>query len=251
MVIAVPTGIKVFSWLATIYGGKIHFTSAMMFALGFLSMFVIGGITGVMLAAIPFDIQVHDTYFVVSHFHFVLFGGSVFAIYAGVYHWWPKITGRMLDERMGRIHFALTYFGFLFTFFPMHLLGMQGMPRRVAEYAPYFQTMNIIISIAGFVLGVSTFLLIYNMIWSLSRGKVAGSNPWRALTLEWMTTSPPPPYNFIGDPIPFEDPYGYGTEAAAEYLKAMEERVVAPMLNPALRKRSDAQIAAPNPTGGD
>ncbi|MBC8171750.1 MAG: cytochrome c oxidase subunit I [Anaerolineae bacterium] len=247
MIIAVPTGIKVFSWLATIYGGKIHFTSAMMFALGFLSMFVIGGITGVMLAAIPFDIQVHDTYFVVSHFHFVLFGGSVFAIYAGLYHWWPKISGRMLDERMGRIHFALTYLGFLGTFFPMHIAGMQGMPRRVAEYAPEFQTMNIIISLSGFILGVSTFLLIYNMIWSLYRGKVAGSNPWRALTMEWTTTSPPPPYNFIGDPIPFDDPYGYGTEAAAEYIKAMEERVVAPMLNPALRKRSGTQLPAANP----
>lgn len=247
MIIAVPTGIKVFSWLGTIYGGKIHFTSAMLFSLGFLSMFVIGGITGVMLAAIPFDVQVHDTYFVVSHFHFVLFGGSVFAIYSGLYHWWPKISGRMMDERLGRIHFVFTYIGFFGTFFPMHLAGMQGMPRRVAEYAPEFQTLNIIISISGFILGISTFIVIYNMIWSLYNGKIAGSNPWRALTLEWTTTSPPPPYNFIGDPIPYDDPYGYGTEASAEYIRLMEERVVAPMLNPALRKRSDAQL----PAGGE
>jgi cytochrome c oxidase subunit 1 len=251
MIIAVPTGIKVFSWLGTLYGGKIHFRSAMLFALGFLSLFVIGGITGVMLASIPFDIHVHDTYFVVSHFHFVLYGGTVFGIYAGLYHWWPKITGRMLDERMGQIHFVLTYIGFLGTFFPMHLLGMQGMPRRVAEYAPEFQTMNIIVSLSGFVLGISTFILIYNMVWSLYRGKVATSNPWKALTLEWMTTSPPPPYNFIGDPIPFEDPYGYGTEASAAYLKAMEERYVAPMANPALRRRIEAQLPAPKPSAGD
>lgn len=251
MIIAVPTGIKVFSWLGTIYGGKIHFRSAMLFGLGFLSLFVIGGITGVMLASVPFDIHAHDTYFVVSHFHFVLYGGTVFGIYAGLYHWWPKITGRMLDERMGRIHFALTYIGFFGTFFPQHIVGMQGMPRRVAEYAPYYQGMNIIISLSGFVLGISTFVLLYNMVWSLYRGQIATSNPWKALTLEWMTTSPPPPYNFIGDPIPFEDPYGYGTEASTAYLKAMEERYVAPMSNPALRKRIDTQLPAPKPSAGD
>jgi cytochrome c oxidase subunit I len=251
MIIAVPTGIKVFSWLGTIYGGKIHFRSAMLFGLGFLSLFVIGGITGVMLASVPFDIHAHDTYFVVSHFHFVLYGGTVFGIYAGIYHWWPKVTGRMLDERMGRIHFALTYLGFFGTFFPQHLVGLQGMPRRVAEYAPYYQPLNVIISISGFVLGISTFVILYNMVWSLYRGQVATSNPWKALTLEWMTTSPPPAYNFIGDPIPFEDPYGYGTEAASAYIKAMEERYVAPMANPALRKRIENQLPAPNPSAGD
>lgn len=224
MIIAVPTGIKIFSWLGTIWGGKIHFTSSMLFGLGFLSMFVIGGITGVMLAAVPVDIQMHDTYFVVSHFHFVLYGGSVLGIYAGIYHWYPKITGRMLNEPMGKVHFILTYFGFLGTFFPMHILGMQGMPRRVAEYDPQFQDLNVIVSISAFVLGVSTFLLLYNMVVSLYNGKEAGANPWRALTLEWQTTSPPPAYNFVGDPIPFEDPYGYGTEASKAYLDAMEAR---------------------------
>lgn len=224
MIIAVPTGIKIFSWLGTIWGGKIHFTSSMLFGLGFLSMFVIGGITGVMLAAVPVDIQMHDTYFVVSHFHFVLYGGSVLGIYAGIYHWYPKITGRMLNEKMGKVHFFLTYFGFLGTFFPMHILGMQGMPRRVAEYDPQFQDLNVIVSISAFVLGISTFLLLYNMVVSLYNGKVAGANPWRALTLEWQTTSPPPAYNFVGDPIPFEDPYGYGTEASKAYLDAMESR---------------------------
>lgn len=224
MIIAVPTGIKVFSWLGTIFGGKIHLTSAMLFALGFLSMFVIGGISGVMLGAIPFDIHVHDTYFVVSHLHFVLYGGSVFGIYAGIYHWFPKITGRMLDEKLGVLHFVLTYIGFFFTFFPQHIVGILGMPRRVAEYAPEFQTLNIIISIASFIMGVSTFVLVYNVFRSLRNGKKAGANPWRALTLEWATSSPPPTTNFVGDPVPFKNPYGYGTRAAWEYLEAQEGR---------------------------
>lgn len=222
MIIAVPTGIKMFSWLGTIWGGKIRFTSAMLFGLGFMSMFVIGGITGVMLAALPFDIHVHDTYFVVSHFHFVLFGGSVFAIYAALYHWFPKVTGRMMNERLGQIHFALTYFGFLFTFFPMHIVGMLGMPRRVAVYDPAFTGWNQFISFAAFVLGISTFIVVYNIVRSYTHGPVAGANPWRALTLEWATTSPPPATNFIDDPIPFEDPYGYGTEAATAYLDAVD-----------------------------
>ena len=222
MIIAVPTGIKMFSWLGTIWGGKIRFTSAMLFSLGFMSMFVIGGITGVMLAALPFDIHVHDTYFVVSHFHFVLFGGSVFAIYSALYHWFPKISGRMMNERLGKLHFVLTYFGFLFTFFPMHIVGMLGMPRRVAVYDPAFTDFNRLISFSAFVLGFSTFIVIYNIIQSYFRGPVAGANPWRALTLEWATTSPPPPTNFEEDPIPFEDPYGYGTGAASAYLDALD-----------------------------
>jgi cytochrome c oxidase subunit 1 len=222
MIIAVPTGIKVFSWLGTIFMGKIHFTSPMLFGLGFLSMFVIGGITGVMLASVPYNIQVHDTYFVVSHLHFVLYGGSVFGIYAGVYHWFPKITGRMLDERLGRIHFILTYVSFFFTFFPMHVAGMQGMPRRVAEYAPEFQGVNALVSFASFVLGISTFVIIWNIIVSLRAGRQAGANPWRALTLEWATSSPPPAHNFVGDPVPYRNPYGYGSPSAAAYLDALE-----------------------------
>lgn len=241
MIIAVPTGIKMFSWLGTIWGGRIHFTSAMLFALGFMSMFVIGGITGVMLAALPFDIHVHDTYFVVSHFHFVLFGGSVFAIYSALYHWFPKITGRMMNERLGKLHFVLTYFGFLFTFFPMHIVGMLGMPRRVAVYDPAFTDFNRLISLSAFVLGISTFIVIYNIIQSYFHGPVAGANPWRALTLEWATTSPPPPANFEEDPIPFEDPYGYGTEAAAAYLDALE---IAFDSSPNRTRR-------PAPSGGD
>lgn len=228
MIIAVPTGIKIFSWLGTLWGGKIHFRASMLFALGFLSMFVIGGINGVMLAAVPFDIHVTDTYFVVSHLHFVLYGGSVFAIYAGVYHWFPKMTGRMMNERWGKIHFWITYFSFFFTFFPMNMLGMLGMPRRVAIYAPEYQTMNQIVSFASFVLGVSTFIIIVNALWSMFNGPRAGANPWRALTLEWATTSPPPAHNFIGDPVPFKNPYGYGTKAAHAYIEAIDKQFGAP-----------------------
>ncbi|MFW5692224.1 MAG: cytochrome c oxidase subunit I [Chloroflexota bacterium] len=250
MIIAVPTGIKIFGWLGTIWGGKIRFTSAMLFSLGFLSMFVIGGISGVMLASVPVDIHMHDTYFVVSHFHFVLFGGSVFAIYSGIYHWWPKISGRMLDERLGRIHFALTYIGFFFTFFPQHILGIQGMPRRVAVYDPQFVELNVLVSLASFVLGISTFVLLYNMAVSTVRGKVAGANPWRALTLEWQTTSPPPPYNFVGDPIPYEDPYGYGTAAANAYLDAMAGRFgPPPKLSPKPEPDKPTAPASPEPAG--
>jgi cytochrome c oxidase subunit 1 len=208
----------------------------MLFGLGFLSMFVIGGISGVMLGSVPFDIHVHDTYFVVSHLHFVLFGGSVFAIYGGIYHWFPKITGKLLNERLGIIHFWLTYIGFFFTFFPMHLLGMAGMPRRVAVYAPEFQSMNVVVSLAAFLLGISTFVLVYNIFRALAVGRHAGANPWRALTLEWATTSPPPAHNFIGDPVPFKNPYGYGTQAAFAYLEAIDKQFGAPEEPPATRE---------------
>ncbi|MBK8135098.1 MAG: cytochrome c oxidase subunit I [Chloroflexi bacterium] len=249
-VIAIPTGIKIFGWIGTLWGGKLRLNAALLFAIGFLSQFVIGGITGMMLGSIPVDIHLHDTYFVVSHFHFVLFGGSVFAIYAGIYHWWPKITGRMMNNRVGVIHFIITYISFFFTFFPMHLAGMQGMPRRVAEYAPEFQSVNVLIGISAFVLGFSTLIALGNMIWAIYYGKVAGPNPWRALTLEWQTSSPPPSYNFKGNPIPYEDPYGYGTEAANAYLDAMAERLT-PAAQLKSGKAGGPSLPSPEPVVGD
>jgi cytochrome c oxidase subunit 1 len=220
MIIAVPTGIKIFSWLATIWGGKLRLNSAMLFAMAFVSMFVIGGISGVMLAAVPFDIHVHDTYFVVAHLHYVLFGGSVFGLYAGTYHWFPKMTGRMVNETLGKLHFILTFIGFNLAFLPMHKLGLEGMNRRIAEYDPRFTTLNLVCTIGTYTLAVSIFPFLINVCWSIFKGKKAPSNPWNGLTFEWLTTSPPPPENFEVDPILTILPYEYGTEEAKEMINA-------------------------------
>ena len=214
LLIAVPTGIKVFSWLATMWEGKLHFETPMLFALGFLSMFVIGGLSGIFLGAVPIDIHVSDTYFVVAHIHYVLFGGSLFTIFAGVYYWFPKMTGRMYNERLGRLHFWLTFVGFNLTFFPMHVIGVQGMPRRVADYADKFADWNFFISVASFMLGASTIVFFANMINSWARGPRAPGNPWRALTLEWQVSSPPPIFNFDEIPQVVGSPYEYGVPGA-------------------------------------
>jgi cytochrome c oxidase subunit I len=214
LLIAVPTGIKVFSWLATLWEGKLHFTTPMLFALGFVSMFVIGGLSGIYLGAVPIDIHTSDTYFVVAHIHYVLLGGSLFTIMAGIYYWFPKMTGRMYDERLGKLHFWTTFIGFNLTFFPMHIIGVQGMPRRVADYAPEFANWNFFISVASFALGASFMVFIYNMIVSWARGPAAPGNPWRALTLEWQVSSPPPVFNFDEIPQVVGNPYEYGVPGA-------------------------------------
>jgi cytochrome c oxidase subunit 1 len=190
----------------------------MLFALGFISMFLIGGITGIFLAAIPFDIHVHDTYFVVGHLHFVLFGGSVSAIYAGVYYWFPKITGKRYDEPLGRVHFWMTFVGTNLSYLPMFLAGILGMPRRVADYAPEFTALNQWASLGALILGLSTIPFLYNMIVSWAKGTSASPNPWRALTLEWQTTSPPPDHNFEARPVLTHGPYDYGTDQGARAL---------------------------------
>ncbi|MDX2230854.1 MAG: cytochrome c oxidase subunit I [Leptolyngbyaceae cyanobacterium bins.349] len=220
MIIAVPTGIKVFSWLATIWGGKLRLNSAMLFAMGFISMFVIGGISGVMVASVPFDIHVHDTYFIVAHLHYVLFGGSVFGLYAGIYHWFPKMSGRMMNETLGKVHFVMTLIGFNLCFLPMHKLGLEGMNRRIAEYDPKFAALNLVCTIGSYILAVSTFPFIFNALWSIFKGERAPSNPWGGLTFEWQTTSPPPHENFAVDPVLLIAPYEYGTEEAKEIIKA-------------------------------
>ncbi len=228
MVIAVPTGIKVFSWLATIWGGKLELNSAMLFALGFVSMFVIGGISGVMVAAVPFDIHVHDTYFIVAHIHYVLFGGSVFGLYAGIYHWFPKMTGRMMNEFWGRVHFVLTFIGFNITFMPMHKLGLEGMNRRIAEYDPKYAALNLVCTVGTYILAVSTFPFIFNAIWSWWKGPKAGDNPWRALTLEWQTSSPPPVENFVGEPVLVTEPYAYGLNGSTPGISLEPEATPSP-----------------------
>jgi cytochrome c oxidase subunit I len=213
-IIAVPTGIKIFSWLATLWRGVLHLDTPMLFALGFLTMFTCGGISGVMLAMIPLTIHVSDTYFIVAHIHYVLFGGSLFTIFAGVYYWFPKMTGRMYDERLGRLHFWLTFVFFNLTFGPMHIIGVQGMPRRVYDYAEQFAAWNLFISISAFILGLSSLIFAYNMIASWRGGPRAVANPWRALTLEWQVSSPPPVFNFDAIPTVVGGPYEYGVPGA-------------------------------------
>ncbi len=213
-IIAVPTGIKIFSWLATLWKGVLKMDTPMLFALGFVTMFTLGGISGVMLALVPLDIYVSDTYFIVAHIHYVLFGGSVFTIYAGIYFWFPKMTGRMYDERLGKIHFWTTFVFFNLTFAPMHVIGVQGMPRRVADYAQQFATWNLLISLASFGLGLSALVFLYNMVTSWRGGARAVSNPWRSLTLEWQVSSPPPVFNFDVIPTVVGGPYEYGVPGA-------------------------------------
>jgi cytochrome c oxidase subunit 1 len=214
LLIAVPTGIKVFSWLATLWEGRIHFRAPMLWALGFVSMFVIGGLSGIMLGSVPIDILLSDTYFVVAHIHYVLLGGSLFTIFAGFYFWFPKMTGRMYNERLAKIHFWMTFVAFNATFFPMHLVGLQGMPRRVAFYEDQFANWNLFMSISSFVLGASFILFVYNVIVSWKSGPPAEANPWRSLTLEWQVSSPPPVFNFDEIPQVVGNPYEYGVAGA-------------------------------------
>ncbi len=198
MLIAIPTGVKIFNWLATMWGGSLKFRTPLLFACGLIAMFTVGGITGVTLAVVPWDWQVEDTYYVVGHFHNVLIAGTVFAVFAGIYYWFPKMTGRFLSDRIGKVQFWFMAIGFAVTFFPMYALGILGMPRRVYTYAPDlgWNTLNLISSIGGFILAFGFLLLFYNIIKSLRSGEKAGDNPWRAWTLEWATTSPPPHDNF-------------------------------------------------------
>jgi cytochrome c oxidase subunit 1 len=210
MAISVPTGVKVFAWVATIWGGKLRLDTPMLFALGGLVNFVFAGITGIMLGSVPIDIHVNNTYFVVGHFHYVIYGTIVFGIYAAIYHWFPKMTGRMYYEGLGKVHFALTFIGTALNFLPMHPLGLMGMPRRVASYDPEFAFWNVLASLGGFLLGMSTLPFILNMVSSWVQGKKAPDNPWRAIGLEWTVSSPPPVENFEEIPVVIAEPYGYG-----------------------------------------
>ena len=196
--IAVPTGVKMFNWIATLWRGQLIFSTAMLFALGFLSMFLIGGINGAFLASVPVDFHVHATYWIVSHIHYVLFGGSIMGVFAASYYWFPKMFGRKLSETLGKVHFSLVFIGLNLTFFPMHVLGISGMPRRIADYSATagWNDLNLTATIGGFMIAVGVLPFLWNIFVSIRSGEPAGDDPWEGNTLEWATSSPPPPYNF-------------------------------------------------------
>jgi cytochrome c oxidase subunit 1 len=198
MLIAIPTGVKIFNWMATLYGGSIRFTTAMCFAIALVGLFTIGGISGVMHASPPADLQQTDTYFIVAHFHYVLFGGSMMGIFAGVYYYFPKITGRLLDERLGKLHFWLMFIGMNLTFMPMHFSGLLGMPRRIYTYAAGqgWDGFNLASSLGAYTLTLGMIVFVWNFIRSRRSGAIAGNDPWGAPTIEWAIPSPPPEYNF-------------------------------------------------------
>jgi cytochrome c oxidase subunit 1 len=198
MLVGVPTGIKIFNWIATLWGGRIRFTTPMLFCIAFLFQFLIAGLTGIMLSVSPWDWQLHNSYFVIAHFHYVLVGATVFCIFAAIYYWYPKATGRLMDETLGKWHFWLFVIGFHVTFDTMHLLGLLGMPRSIYTYQPDrgWNFLNLVVSIGGLIQGIAVLIFAYNFISSYWRGKVAGDDPWDAWTLEWATSSPPPVYNF-------------------------------------------------------
>ena len=262
MMIAIPSGVQIFATLATMAAGRVRFPTAMLFVVGFVVIFVMGGITGVMVAMVPFDLQVHDTYFVVAHFHYVLIGGAVMPLFAGIYYWFPKITGRLLDEGMGRWQFWLLFTGFNVTFLPMHITGFLGMPRRVYTYLDGlgWNELNLLSTIGAFIVAFGLVLFAVNVIKSLRDGEEAGPNPWNAGTLEWATSSPPAPYNFRKIPLvrsrePLWDEAPTGVEGEAEMEPLVEEGPLAlsterreTLGTSILDARPEQRIVLPGPT---
>jgi cytochrome c oxidase subunit I len=221
MLIAVPSAIKTFNWLGTVWGGSIRFTTPMCFALAFVSMFVIGGLSGIYMAATPVDLFIHHTYFIVAHIHYVLFGGSLFGVFGAIYFWYPKMFGRMMNEFWGKVHFILAFMFFNLTFFPMHNLGLNGMMRRIADPTQYEhlrsqQPLQIFVTLSAFGLGLSTIPFLINFFYSMFRGRKAPLNPWHSNTLEWTVPSPPPHGNFTETPTVYHGPYEYSIPGMKE-----------------------------------
>ncbi len=248
MVIAIPSGIQIFCWIATLWLGRPVFKTPLLFVIGFIVIFVAGGLSGVMLAAVPIDLQVHDTYFVVAHFHYVLVGGAVFPLIGAIYYWYPKVTGRMMSETLGRWHFAIAFLSFNAAFFPMHILGLRGMTRRIYTYLPEtgWGPLNLFISAAALVFGLSFVLLAWNMLRSARHGEIAGPNPWDAGTLEWATASPPQSYNFARIPVVgHREPLWKGNGAAQGEAVGLKVHVREVLVTTAMEARPDLREPSP------
>jgi cytochrome c oxidase subunit 1 len=222
-IVAIPSAIKVFNWTATLYKGSISFETPMLYILGFIGLFLIGGLTGLFLAALAVDVHVHDTYFVVAHFYYIMVGGMVTAFMGGLHYWWPKITGRMYPEKLGQLAALIMFIGSNLTFFPQFVLGYLGMPRRYHAYPAEFQIYNVLSSAGASILGMACLLPVIYLVWSLFHGKKAGANLWHATGLEWKTSSPPPKHNFQKTPVVTEEPYHY--PPLTEKGEVLERRV--------------------------
>jgi cytochrome c oxidase subunit 1 len=210
-IVAVPSAVKVFNWTATMYQGAVSWETPMLYAYGFIGLFTIGGLTGLFLAAIGIDVHVTDTYFVIAHFHYIMVGGTIMGYLGGLHFWWPKMTGRLYNEGLAKVSAVIVFVGFNLTFFPQFILGYLGMPRRYHAYPPEFQVLNVLSSAGASILGIGYLIPMIYLTWSLRYGRLAGSNPWGAVGLEWTTTSPPPTENFETTPVVTWDAYDYGS----------------------------------------
>lgn len=252
MMIALPSAVKVFNWIGTIWGGKVTFDTVTLNCVAFVSMFIVGGLSGIFMAAVPVDIYFHDTYFIVAHFHYVLFGATLFGCFGAIQFWFPKMWGRMMSERVGKLHFLLTFIGFNGTFFPMHMLGIAGFPRRYADpyihpYMEHLMPMNQFITICAVIMGVAQFLLIGNFVVSIFNGKKVGRNPWNANGLEWTAPSPPGHGNFDILPVVYRGPYEYSSPLVEgrDYLMQTER------LNPPAETEDGSTDDASAESGSD
>jgi cytochrome c oxidase subunit 1 len=252
MLIAVPTGVKIFNWLGTVWGGRINFRPAFAFAIGFVAMFTIGGLSGVTHAVVPSDAQQNDTYYIVAHFHYVLFGGAIFGLFAGLYYWWPKLTGKLLNDRLGWLHFWLMFIGFNLTFGPMHVLGLDGQPRRTFTYPEGFgwDVWNMVATIGAFTIAAAILVFVYNVFITARKGERAPADPWNARSLEWMTPNPPPHYNFSEIPVVHaRDEFWHRKYAEDEHGRAVPRGVpVEQIIIPALPEEQAHAIHMPSPS---
>ncbi len=250
MMIAIPTGVQIFCWIATIWAGRTVLRVPMLFVIGFIVVFIIGGFTGVMVASVPYDVQAHDTYFVVAHLHYVLLGGAVFPLFGALYYWFPKLTGRMLGERLGQWHFWLFFLGVNLTFFPMHFLGLEGMPRRVYTYLPEtgWGPLNLLATVGAVTIAASVLVMAINVVRSLRQGVMAGDDPWGAPTLEWATSSPPPPYNFHHLPTVHSRSPLWRRPAVALVVSGLRTDMREILVTTMLDAEPDSRMRLPDPT---